>query len=201
MDSFKFGFAFSCGTTPCSAAVPVNLERGVMVMKGKYYVRLMRPTFQRAILAVEASSDEAAMRSALEKAEHLSEAAWAEMETEREPIVLEMVFSKEEAEGDSEGEVIDFLRGQEYAYALLQADLDGGEGHFLAPLWLKDLPKLAAADIAQDWSAALSAVCDEEVEAFHAWLARQGRPSNVVDFLTERKKRRGSPPTDPDADG
>src|SRR5579883_2602948 len=171
-----------------------------MVMKTKYYVRLMRPTFQRAILTVEASSDKEAMLSALKQAEQLSDAEWAELETEGEAPVLEMVFSKEEAEGDSESDVIDYVRGSEYAYALLQADLDGGEGHFLAPLWLKDLPKLAAADIAQDWSAALSAVCDEEVEAFHAWLARQGRPSNVVDFLAERDKRRGSPPSDPEAD-
>jgi hypothetical protein len=169
-------------------------------MKTKYYVRLMRPIFQRAILTVEARSEEAALRSALQKAEQLSEAAWAEIETEREPAVLEMVFSKEEADGDSEADVLDYVRGAEYAYALLQADLDEAEGHFIAPVWLKDLPELAAADIAQDWSAALSAVCDEEVEAFHAWLKRQGRPSNVVDFLTERDKRRRSPPSDPDAD-
>jgi hypothetical protein len=171
-----------------------------MVMKTKYYVRLMRPTFQRAMVAVEASTNEAAMLSALKKAEQFSEADWAEIETNREPVVLEMVFSNEEADGDSEEDVIDYVRGAEYAYALLQADLDEGEGHFLAPLWLKDLPELAAADIAQDWSAALSAVCDEEVEAFHAWLARQVRPSNVVDFLAERDKRRGSPSSDPDED-
>ena len=47
---------------------------------------------------------------------------------------------------------------------------------------------------------AIPAVCDEEVEAFHAWLVRQGRPSNVVDFLAERDKRRGPPPSDSDAD-
>ena len=167
-------------------------------MKSKYYVRVMRPTFQRAIITVEANSDEAAMRSALAEAEQLSEAAWAEMDCGPEPVVLEMVFSKEESEGDSEADAIDFVRGTEFAYALLQADLDGTEGHFLAPPWLKDLPVLAAADIAQDWSAALSAVCDEEVEAFHAWLARQERPSNVVDFLAEREKRRASPPSDSD---
>lgn len=169
-------------------------------MKTKYYVRLMRPTFQRAILTVEASSEGAAVLSALQKAEQLSEATWAEIETEPEPAVLEMVFSKDESEGDSEADVIDFVRSTEYAYALLQADLDAADGHFLAPTWLKDLPKLAAADIAQDWSAALAAVCDEEVDAFHAWLARQGRPSNVVDFLAERDKRRGSPPSDADGD-
>jgi hypothetical protein len=171
-----------------------------MVMKTKYYVRLMRPTFQRAIVTVEASTNEAAMRSALKKAEQFSEADWAEMETVRESPVLEIVFSKEEADGDCEADAIDYVRGGQYAYALLQADLDEGEGHFLAPPWLKDVAELAAADIAQDWSAALSAVCDEEVEAFHAWLARQGRPSNVVDFLAERDKRRGPPPSDSDGD-
>lgn len=169
-------------------------------MKSKYYVRLMRPTFQRAILMVEAGSEEAAMRSAVNQAEQLSEAAWAELETETQQPVLEMVFSKRESAGDSEADVLEYVRGTQYAYALLQADLEGVEGHFLAPLWLKDLPALAAADIAQDWGAALSAVCDEEVEAFHAWLKRQGRPSNVVDFLAERGKRRGSPASDSDAD-
>lgn len=34
-------------------------------MKRKYYVRLMRPIFQRAILTVEATSEEAAVRSGL----------------------------------------------------------------------------------------------------------------------------------------
>jgi hypothetical protein len=169
-------------------------------MKSKYYVRLMRPTFQRAILTVEASSNEAAMRSALQKAEQFSEADWAEFETETQLPVLEMVFSKRESQGDSEADVLEYVRGSRYAYALLQADLEGVEGHFLAPLWLKDLTALAAADIAQDWSAALSAVCDEEVEAFHAWLKRQERPSNVVDFLAERDKRRGSRKSDSDAD-
>ena len=37
--------------------------------RSKYYVRVMRPTFQRAILTVEATSDEAAMLSALQQAE------------------------------------------------------------------------------------------------------------------------------------
>jgi len=168
-------------------------------MNSKYYVRLMRPTFQRAILAVEARSEEAALLSALQKAEQLSEVDWAQIEVDREPAVVEMVFSKRESQGDPEEDVIEFVRDAQYAYALLQADLDGAEGHFLAPMWLKDLPELAAADIAQDWSAALSAVCDEEVEAFHAWLRRQERPSNVVDFLAEREKRRGSSSSDPDA--
>ena len=84
--------------------------------------------------------------------------------------------------------------------ALLQADLDEGEGAFIAPMWLRAVPALAAADITQDWSEDLSGICGEEVEAFYAWLTRQGRPSNVVDFFAERDKRRGSPASDPDAE-
>ena len=169
-------------------------------MKSKYYVRVMRPTFQRAILTVEARSEEAAVLSAFRQAEQLSEADWAELGTEREPAVLEMVFSEEESEVDSEADAFEYVRGGQYAYAFLQADLDEGEGSFIAPLWLKDVGELAAADIAQDWSEDLSRVCDEEIEAFYAWLTRQGRPSNVIDFFAERDKRRGSPASDPDAD-
>ncbi|HXG98488.1 MAG TPA: hypothetical protein VNJ06_15395 [Gemmatimonadales bacterium] len=62
-------------------------------MKSKYYVRVMRPTFHRAILKVEARSEEAAVRSALGKVAQLSEADWAQLETEREPPVLEIVLS------------------------------------------------------------------------------------------------------------
>lgn len=169
-------------------------------MKSRYYVRVMRPTFHRAILTVEARSEEAAVRSALEKAEQLSEVHWAQLETEREPPVAEMVLSEEEAEGDSEADVLEYVRGGRHAYALLQADLEEGEGTFIAPIWLKDLPELAAADITQDWSEAVSGVSGEETEAFYAWLARQGRPSNVVNFFAERGKRRGRPTDEPDAE-
>ena len=169
-------------------------------MNSKYYVRVMRPTFHRAILTVEARSEDEAMRSALGKAERLSEEDWAQLETQTEPPMVEMALSKEETGGDSEAEVLEFVRDVRHAYALLQADLDEGEGAFIAPMWLKDLSELAAADITLDWNEALSGVSGEETEAFYAWLARQGRPSNVVDFLAERDKRRGTPTDDPEAE-
>jgi hypothetical protein len=200
VDPSEFGVGYAVWLNIPQQPLSVNNDRGVIVMKSKYYVRLMRPTFQRAILTVEARSEEAALLSALRKAEQLREADWAELEVEREPAVVEMVFSKEESEGDSEADALEYVRDARYAYALLQADLDEGEGSFIAPMWLKDVGELAAADIAQDWSEDLSGVCDEEIEAFYAWLTRQGRPSNVVDFLAEREKRRGSPASDPDAE-
>jgi hypothetical protein len=169
-------------------------------MKSKYYVRVMRPTFHHAVLTVEARSQEAAVRSALQKAEQLSEVGWVQLATGREPPMVEMVLSDEEAEGDSEADVLEYVRGVRYAYALLQADVDEGEGSFIAPLWLKELPELAAADITQDWSEAVSGVSGEETEAFYAWLTRQGRPSNVVDFFAERDKRRGTPSGDQGVD-
>jgi len=167
-------------------------------MKSKYYVRVMRPTFQRAVFTVEARSEEAAVRSALQRAEQLSEVAWAELGTAAEAPVLEAVLSEEE--DDSEADVLKYLRDRQDAYALLQADLDAGEGAFIAPIWLKDLPALEAADITQDWSEAISGICGEETAAFHAWLTQQGHPSNVVNFLAEREKRRGTPSDDPNAD-
>lgn len=162
----------------------------------KYYVRVMRPIFQRATLTVEAQSEELAVRSALRKAEQLFESGGARLETQTEAPVIEIVFSEEEAEGDSEAGVLEYVRDVQYAYALLQADVDEAQGTFIAPMWLKGLPELAAADITQDWSQALAGISNENTDAFYAWLIRQGRPSNVVDFLAERDKRRGNPNDD-----
>src|SRR6185437_3368548 len=93
----------------------VNRNRGVILMKSKYYVRMMRPTFHRAILTVEAQSAEAAVRQALGKAERLSEADWAQLEIEEEPPVIEIVLSDEEAEADSEADALEYVRGERRA--------------------------------------------------------------------------------------
>lgn len=166
-------------------------------MKGsKYYVRVMRPVFQRAILIVEAASEQAAQRSALEQAERLTEKNWARLEPEQEPLVIEMALSEDEMEEDTEAGVPDILNEIQHAYALLQADLQAGEGGFIAPTWLKQQPELMIADITQDWTDALSGVSDAGAKAFYDWLSRQRHPTNVVDFFAERDKRRGKPPRD-----
>ena len=168
--------------------------------RSKYYIRVMRPTFQRAILTVEATSDEAALRSALEQAERLTERDWGRLETEREPPVIEIALPEDETEGYTQAGVPEFMSEVQHAYALLQADLNAGEGAFIAPTWLKHQSELVIADITQDWSEALSGIYDAGANAFHDWLARQRRPTNVVDFFAERDKRRGKTPRDPDAD-
>jgi hypothetical protein len=169
--------------------------------RSKYYVRVMRPTFQRAILTVEASSDKAAALSALEAVGRLTESDWTRLEAEREPPVVEIALSEEDTEGDTEAGVLKFMSDVQHAYALLQADLEAGEGYFIAPTWLQRLPELAIADITTDWTEALSRISEEGIEAFYAWLADQRHPTNVVDFFTERDKRRAKPRDDPDADG
>jgi hypothetical protein len=168
--------------------------------QSKYYIRVMRPIFQRAILTVEASSEDAAMRKALKKARELTEKAWALPGAVAEEPMIEVAVSEEEIDG-SAAEVLESLRDVEHAYALLQADLDEGEGHFIAPIWLKRRPALEVADITQDWKDALDGVYEEGSEAFVAWLERQIRPTNVVDFLAERQKRRGRPPAKPTPGG
>jgi hypothetical protein len=166
----------------------------------KYYFRLMRPTFQRAILTVEATSDEAALRAAMKQAEGLTERDWARLEPVREPPVVEIALPEDETERDTEEGVLKFMADVEHAYALLQADLDAGQGAFIAPTWLRRQSELMVADVTQDWADALSGISDAGVNEFYDWLARQGRPTNVVDFFAEREKRRGIPPPDPDAD-
>lgn len=159
--------------------------------RSKYYIRVMRPTFQRAILTLEATSDQAALRAALEQAERLTENDWERFESEREPLVVEIALSEDEVEEDTEAGVLDLLSDVHHAYALLQADLESGEGAFIAPTWLKRQPELMIADITKDWADALSGVSDAGAQAFYDWLTRQRHPTNVVDFLAERDKRRG----------
>jgi hypothetical protein len=167
--------------------------------KSKYYIRVMRPTFHRAILIVEATSDQAAFRKAMEQAERLTEGDWSRLEAERESPVIEIALPEGETEGDTEAGVLEFVSDVQHAYALLQADLEAGEGAFIAPTWLKHQSELMTADITQDWAEALSGISDAGTKAFYDWLARQDRPTNVVDFFAERDKRRGITPPDPDA--
>lgn len=161
----------------------------------KYYIRLMRPTFQRAILTVEAPSEDAALQSALEEAGQLTEEDWAR-QTVREPPVIEILLSEEETEGDSEEGIQGFMHDVQHAYALLQADLESGEGSFIAPIWLKQQPELMVADLTRDWAADLQEVAEVDTEEFYSWLARQNHPANVVDFFAERDDGQGLEPDD-----
>ena len=158
--------------------------------QSKYYIRVMRPIFQRAILTVEASTDTAAMRAALQKAAQLTDNEWALVEAESDQPIVEIALSEEDTEG-SDADRVAFLSGVRHAYALLQADLEEGEGLFIAPTWLMRQPALTIADVTQDWSEALSGIYEGGVEAFTAWLRRQSHPTNVVNFFAERDKRRG----------
>lgn len=96
--------------------------------KSKYYIRVMRPVFQRAILTVEATSDEVALRSALEQAERLTETDWMQLEAERQPPFIEIALPEEEEQGQGEADVLEFVTNIPLAYALLQANLEAGEG-------------------------------------------------------------------------
>jgi hypothetical protein len=142
------------------------------------------------------ASDEAAMRSALEQAERLTESDWARLEVKRESPLIDIALSEDEVEGDTEADVLEFVCDVQHAYALLQADLEAGEGFLIAPTWLKLQPESAIADITQDWTEALSGISEEGIQAFYAWLTRQGHPTNVVDFFAERDKRLGKPRDD-----
>ena len=107
-----------------------------------YHIRVMRPTYERAIVTVEASSEEAAMQAALQEAGRLTDEQWALQGAEREEPVVEIALPEEEAEG-SDADVLGYLIDAQYAYALLQADLAEASGSFIAPTWLRRQPGLA----------------------------------------------------------
>jgi len=171
------------------------------VKRSKYYIRLMRPVFQRAILTVEATSEQAAIRSALEQAGSMAESDWERMEAVQEPPVVEVALSKDEVEDGASVDVLEFMLEVQHAYALLQANLETGEGVFIAPTWLGRQSALMVADVTGDWAEVLADISEDGVEAFHAWLAVQQRPTNVVDFFAEREKRRGKQADDPESEG
>ena len=127
------------------------------MQQSRYHIRVMRPTFERAILTVEASSEEAAMQAALEEAGRLTDDQWALQGAEREEPVIEVALQEEEAEG-SDGDVLAFLSDAQYAYALLQADLAEASGSFIVPTWLRRQPGLAHTSVAakRDLSSAWS---------------------------------------------
>lgn len=162
------------------------------MQKSKYYIRVMRPTFARAVLAIEAPSEKAAIGTALEQAGRLADDEWKVLEEEPEPPVVEIAIAEEQTEG-SDVEILAFLRDVQHAYALLQANLAEGAGAFIVPDWLRRQPDLAIADITQDWDHAVSGIHREGVQAFITWLARQRGPTPVMSFLAEREKRRGKP--------
>jgi hypothetical protein len=109
------------------------------MQKSKYRIRVMRPTFERAIPTVDASSETAAIRTALEEAGRLTDNEWALLEAEREQPVVEIALPEEEAEG-SDADVLAFLKDVQHAYALLQADLAEAGGSFIVPTWLRRQP-------------------------------------------------------------
>jgi len=150
----------------------------------------MRPTFERAILAVDASSEKAAIRAALEQADRLTDGEWSVLDIERDPPVVEIALSNQEAQ-DSDAAIVEFLRDVQHAYALLQANLAEGGGSFIVPSWLRCQTDLTIADITQDWKDELSRIHQEGVEAFINWLRRQTHTTHAVNFFAERDRRRG----------
>ena len=167
------------------------------MQKTPYHIRVVRPTFERAILDVDASSEEEARRAALEEASRLTDNDWALLGAEREEPVVEIALPKEEAEG-SAADVLEFLCDIQHPYGLLQADLAAAAGTFIVPTWLRAEPALAIADITQDWSEALSGIYVEGVGGFIDWLGQQTRPTHVVNFFAERDKRRRKYSDQPD---
>jgi phosphatidylglycerophosphate synthase len=153
----------------------------------------MRPTFERAILAVDAFTEKAAIHAALEQAERLTDKEWSVLDTERERPFIEIALSNEEWE-DSDAAIVAFLRDVQHAYALLQANLAEGGGGIIVPSWLRYQTDLTIADITQDWKDTLSRIHQEGVEAFISWLRGQTYPTHAMNFFAARDKRRREDP-------
>jgi hypothetical protein len=168
--------------------------------KEKYYVSVMRPVYQRAVIEVHASTGGEAREQALKKAKRFSDDDWSAFGmTVSELAVTERSLPAEEFKDDSDA--LEFFADHaDYAYALLQANIGTGEGDIIAPRWLADCSALMVADLTSDWLGQLQDIHEEGVTGFLTWLKKKKGPANIIDFSTAREKLRGKRRHDPDSE-
>jgi hypothetical protein len=121
----------------------------------KFYIRLVRPVFEAVVVEVEAENEEIAEAAALIQAESIEGEHWVgTFDPASYCCDAQYVISAEEAEGDFIFSEIE----NERKYALLQADLDSGEGRMLFQPWMDEIDDLMWADVCMDWSNQLEAL-------------------------------------------
>jgi len=101
------------------------------VSEQKYFVRIMRPVFVRAVFEVTAESIEEAERKAVSMGEELPPPEWSEdpaLAVETQPPIPEAVAEAADYEDEDDFDPMDLLDDRDCDYALLQANHAAGEG-------------------------------------------------------------------------
>lgn len=148
----------------------------------KYFVSLVRPVFERAVVEIEAQSLVEAQEKALEAAGDLPDTSWkGAFDPSGYAFHIERAAEAEDV--DSWADESD---GAGIRYALLQADVDSGEGNLLPQPWMAQTSALLVADVGEDWIGDLESLQDAEVTSFIQHLKEVQKKSaikgNVVSF-------------------
>lgn len=148
----------------------------------KYFVSLVRPVFERAVVEVEAGSYSDAQVKALEAAAGLPDSSWrGDYKPSQYAFHIERT-----ADADDAPEWVRAPDLTDMCYALLQADVDSGEGSLMPQPWMAEQSSLLLADVSEDWAGDIEAFGAGEVAAFQGELEKiwrdSGKNRKVVSF-------------------
>lgn len=148
----------------------------------KYFVRLVRPVFQEALVEVEAGSDAEAAELALDLAEGLADRDWRGFfDPSAYSHHIARVASKDDLDGDSPEQAV-ALDVSDKCYMLLEADTDSGEGAVLPQPWMQNVSSLMATDLTSDWIGELGDLKADGLRSFLKELEEHQLPPGVASF-------------------
>lgn len=145
-----------------------------------FYVRLMRPVFQTAILAINASTEQQAASIALRRASGIDEKDWIGR-FDRRFYAYDVQTLVGDGLGVESVEKRDLGPSSEFQYLLLKANLYYGEGQLLVQPWLRRQGNLMISDLSHDWLHDISVVYEDGVAAYHKYLREMAGRRSVVD--------------------
>jgi len=163
----------------------------------KYFIHVMRPVFQKSVIAVEAADEEEAVISALKKAALQPEKNWSgHFDDENYAQQIVEVVPEDELEGtdisdqDSDANL--------KRYVVLEASVESGEGQVTPQPWMKEIGGLMLADISGDWIDGLEEFKSEGLDGFTRFLEKHQQehqlPPGVVSFAAYYWRKRNRLP-------
>lgn len=165
----------------------------------KYWVKVIRPVIEHTVVEVEASSYQSALEEAAELAVDVDDSEWSPA-PESDDYSVHPVAAYEQSDVEDEIDVLDMVT---HRYALLEADLNAGQGRLLLQPWMESQSSLMVSDLASDWSEEVEALREEGVEGFLQDLQEfqqlqaevtpdqgtENLPSNVISFAKAQARR------------
>jgi hypothetical protein len=157
-----------------------------MPTKQKYWVKVIRPVIEHAVVEVEASDYQSALEEAAELAVDLDDSEWSPA-PESDEYSVHPVAAYEQSDVEDEIDVLDMVT---HRYALLEANLDVGQGRLLLQPWMESQSGLMLADLSTDWADEIEGLRIKGVEGLLKDLRAEVGSTNVVSFAKAQARRK-----------